>query len=96
VTDNTTGNSNLDLTITESKNLDFGDVATSNLMGGVRNTTDGSTSITSSDKWDEIQGSSVTSFYLKLLGSYSDKEGVRRSSSGDRTNYHIRKQCGYA
>jgi flagellar hook-associated protein 2 len=38
ITDNTTGNSQLDITITQPESLNFGEVTTSNLVGSVRNT----------------------------------------------------------
>ena len=71
ITDNTTGNSRLDLTITEPKSLDFGDVTTSNLVGSVRNTTDGTTAITAGSKWDEIQGSTVTTNDIFKFSGYT-------------------------
>jgi len=57
VTDNTTGNSSLDISITEpaTKNLNFGEVTTSNLVGSVRNTTGGgAAAITAATKWNAI------------------------------------------
>lgn len=55
VTDNATGNSSLDITLTEPKSLDFGEVTTSNLVGSVRNTTGGgAAAITAATKWNAI------------------------------------------
>ena len=71
ITDNTTGDSDIDLAITAPENLDFGDVTTSNLVGSVRNTTDGTTAITSGNKWNEIQGSSVTTNDVFRFGGFT-------------------------
>ena len=62
VTDDTTGDSSFDITITEPKSLNFGDVTTSNLVGSVRNTKTagaGGGPITDSTEWDEIEGGSL-------------------------------------
>ncbi|MDP3027958.1 MAG: flagellar filament capping protein FliD [Deltaproteobacteria bacterium] len=59
ITDNTTGNSSLDIAITEpvGKNLDFGSVVTSNLVGNTRNTkTAGVNAITETDTFNDIDG----------------------------------------
>jgi flagellar hook-associated protein 2 len=71
ITDNNTGTSGLDITITEPKNLDFGDITTSNLVSSVRNTTDGTTAITAGNKWDEIQGSTVTTNDVFKFSGYT-------------------------
>ncbi len=55
ITDNTTGSSSLSITVTEPKTLDFGEVATSNLVGSVRNTTGGgAAAITAATTWNAI------------------------------------------
>ena len=60
ITDKTTGNSQLDITITEPELLDFGAVTTSNLVGSQRNTnTDTSNAITKDDIWSKIDGTSL-------------------------------------
>ncbi|RLB83762.1 MAG: flagellar hook protein [Deltaproteobacteria bacterium] len=84
ITDNTTGNSDLDITITEPSgtSLDFGAVTTSNLVGSVRNTTDGTTAITASNLWSDIQGSTVTTGdTFKFSGYTVDGNAVEGSYS---------------
>jgi flagellar hook-associated protein 2 len=71
ITDNTTGNSSLDITITEPGSLNFGDVTTSNLVSSVRNTTDGTTAIDAGNKWNEIQGSTVTTNDVFKFSGYT-------------------------
>ncbi len=71
ITDNTTGNSSLDITITEPKSLDLGDVTTSNLVSSERNTTDGTTAIDANNKWDEIKDSSVTTGHVFRFSGYT-------------------------
>ncbi|MBW1961901.1 MAG: flagellar filament capping protein FliD, partial [Deltaproteobacteria bacterium] len=69
VTDKTTGNSNLDITITEPGSLNFGDVTTSNLVGSVRNTTGGGASaITAATKWNAIDNPLQNGDVIKFSG----------------------------
>ncbi|MBN1850777.1 MAG: flagellar filament capping protein FliD [Deltaproteobacteria bacterium] len=73
VTSKTTGNSQLDITVTgpTDKNLDFGTVTTSNLVGSVRNTTDGTNAILSTTTWDGIHGSTVTTGDVFQFAGYT-------------------------
>ncbi|NVL89821.1 MAG: flagellar filament capping protein FliD [Desulfobacterales bacterium] len=62
VTDNTTGNSQLSISLdyTDAHNLDFGDVTASNLVGSVRNTKNaGANAIEATDTWDDIDGETL-------------------------------------
>jgi len=81
VTDNTNGNSNLDIIINEpegeTKKLDFGYVTTSNLVGSQRNTTDGSTAIEVTTKWQDINGSDlINNDTIKFTGYTVDGTAV--------------------
>ena len=80
VTDNNTGNSQLDITITEPESLNFGDVTTSNLVGSQRNTTDGSTAIEATTKWQNINGSDlINNDTIKFTGYTVDGAAVEGS-----------------
>jgi len=64
VTDNTAGDSQLSVTLTENNQgggaLDFGSIITTTVnVGNKRNTTDGSTAITSGTTWANIYGAGV-------------------------------------
>ena len=74
VTSKNTGNSQLDLTVTgpTGKDLDFGSVTTSNLVGSVRNTIDGTNAILSTTTWDGINGSTVTTGDVFRFAGYTD------------------------
>ncbi|MDY7036405.1 MAG: hypothetical protein SV375_09640, partial [Thermodesulfobacteriota bacterium] len=61
VTDNITGNSDLDLTITEPGSLNFGEVVTSNLVGGERLTKNaGADAIIATDSFSDIDNHGLT------------------------------------
>lgn len=88
VTDKNTGSSELDITITEpaAKSLDFGEITTSNLVGSVRNTTDGTNAIISTTKLDAtgINGSTVvTNDVFKFSGYTVDGSAVEGSFTVD-------------
>ena len=90
ITDNTTGNSSLDITITEpvGKNLDFGSVVTSNLVGNVRNTkTAGAAAITETDAWSVLDGQTlVNGDVIKFSGYKADGTAVEGSYTVTTTN----------
>ena len=89
LTSKTAGSSELDLTITEPaiRNLDFGVVTTSNLVGSVRNTTDGTNAILSTTTWDGINGSTVvTSDVFRFSGHTVDGNAVYGSFTVDLGN----------
>ena len=87
ITDNTTGNSNLDIAITEPGSLNFGAVTTSNLVGSVRNTigaAPGGNAITSATKWkagaDGIFGSTIAlNDTFTFFGQTADGSAVEGS-----------------
>ncbi len=73
VTDKTTGSSRLDITIAEpeDKDLDFGNITTSNLVSDVRNTTNGTNAILSTTTFDSIFGSTVTTGDIFKYSGYT-------------------------
>lgn len=81
ITDKTSGTSQTDLTVTgpTGKNLDFGAVTTSNLLGSVRNTSSGS-AITESTTWGNIDGNSLAGGEVITFAGYtSNGEAVEGS-----------------
>ncbi len=82
LTNNTTGNSDLAITITEpaTRNLDFGDVTTSNIVGSQRLTTDGTNAILSTTKLNGINGGSLAnSDVFQFTGFTVDGSAVEGS-----------------
>ena len=85
ITDNTTGNSNLDISITcpsgSGQKLDFGDVTTSNLVGSERNTKNaGANAITEGDTWGDIDNHGLSGGeWVYYSGHTTDGEAVEGS-----------------
>lgn len=82
ITDSTTGNSAFDISITEpsGKNLDFGSVTTSNLVGTARNTKGtGASAITSTDLFGDIDGHGAGGGTIYFGGYTANGEAVKGS-----------------
>jgi len=90
ITDNTTGDSSLDITITEpaGNNLDFGYVTTSNLVSSEKNTeTVSGDPIDATTKWDDISGGSLqTNDVIKFAGWTLDGDPVEGTFTVDLLN----------
>ncbi|MFC1821094.1 flagellar filament capping protein FliD [Thermodesulfobacteriota bacterium] len=80
VTDNTARNSSLSIAITGAESLDFGDVTTSNLVGGVRNTEISSgNAITKDTEWNDIDSNLVNNDFIYFSGHTATGEAVEGS-----------------
>lgn len=90
VTDNTTGNSQLSISLDVSQDdpntLSFGDVTTSNLVGSVRNTT-GASAIDETTLWSAIDNHPLaTSDVIRFSGYTADGTAVEGSFTVDTAN----------
>jgi flagellar hook-associated protein 2 len=87
ITDKATGNSSLDITITEPGSLNFGEVTTSNLVGSVRNTTGGGASaISATTLWSAADNPLATGDVIKFSGYTVSGAAVEGSFTVDTAN----------